>query len=370
MSMSRRRTIMLIVGGVVLAAASGAGAFVSTRTPARALEPWSRAGGYGDPRLDALSWALLAPNPHNLQPWLAELVGADALLIHRDPTRTLPQTDPHGRQLTIGMGCFLELMRMAAAQGGRRLETTLFPDGPGGPVAHVRFMAEGATPDPLFGHAAARRSCKKPFDMRRPVPREAAEALAAHGRVITDDATVDALRSLTWEAWMTEVTTSRTHRESVDLMRFGRAEIDANPDGIALGGPMLEALMLAGILTRASQLDPNSSGFRQGVAIYRDMLAATQAYVVQTTAANTPRDHVEAGRRWLRLNLATTSLGLALHPVSQCLQEYPEMSSHYRRVHELVAAPGETVQMLGRLGYGPAVPPTPRWRLESRIRHG
>ena len=47
---------------------------------------------------------------------------------------------------------------------------------------------------------------------------------------------VERIKSLTWEAWMVEVTTYRTMKESVDLFRKGKLEIEANPDGIDLGG--------------------------------------------------------------------------------------------------------------------------------------
>jgi hypothetical protein len=43
------------------------------------------------------------------------------------------------------------------------------------------------------------------------------------------------------------------------------------------------------------------------------------------------------------------------------------MAAHYARAHELFAAPGETVQMLGRVGYGPTIGPSPRWPLETRL---
>jgi hypothetical protein len=33
----------------------------------------------------------------------------------------------------------------------------------------------------------------------------------------------------------------------------------------------------------------------------------------------------------------------------------------------MLGEPGETVQMLGRIGYGPRTPRTPRWPLESRM---
>jgi len=365
MALSRRRTLALIGGGVVLSATAAAG-FLTTRTPTRALLPWSAAGTYDDPRLNALSWAILAPNPHNRQPWIAELVAEDTVRIFRDHALDLPHTDPHGRQLTIGMGCFLELMRLAAAQRGDGVTLELFPEGDAGPVAVARFDPGSARPDPLFAHALDRRSCKEPF-ADRPLPPAEVDALAGYADIVTDPKAVAALRSLTWSAWMIEATTTRTMKESVDLMRFGRAEIEANPDGIDLGGPMLESLMLAGVLTRAAQLDPTSSGFKQGVAIYSEMLAATPAYAVLTSASNARAGQVEAGRRWLRLNLATTARGLALHPVSQCLQEFPEMAEAHGRAHELLTTPGRTVQMLGRLGYGPTVPRTPRWPLQSRL---
>lgn len=370
MSLSRRKTLALLGGGLILAAGTGAGVFAATRTPHRALAPWAAAGGYPEARRNALSWALLAPNPHNRQPWVAELVGADGLRIWRDPARNLPQTDPFDRQLTIGMGCFLELMVLAAAESGHAVDLTLFPEGEGAaaPVAQAVFRPGAAAPDPLFAHAAARRSCKEPYEDRA-VPAEALAALAPHARTITDPTLVAELRALTWEAFVIEAETPRTYRESVELMRFGRAEIEANPDGIDLGGPFLESLMLAGLMSRAAQMDPSSTAYRTGIDMYRTMLAATPAYAVLTTPGNARTDQIAAGRRWLRLNLATTGLGLALHPVSQALQEFPEMAGPHARAHALLAAPGETVQMLGRLGYGPAVPQTPRWPLETRLRN-
>lgn len=365
MTMSRRNFIALAGGGTVLAAGGGAGAFVSTRTPAKALMPWQLAGSYDDPRKNALSFAVLAPNPHNRQPWLADLREPDTITIHRDKALNLPETDPFDRQLTIGMGCFSELLSMAAAQAGHRVDFEFFPQGEEGPVAQVRF-SPGATPDPLFAHVMDRRSCKEPFEDRK-VPAELITALADHATIIDEEQQVADLIELTWDAWMVEATTYRTMKESVDLMRMGKREINANPDGIDLGGPFLESLMLFGLLSREAQLDPQSTSFKQGVEIYRDMLHATPAYAAITTAGNSRLDQIDAGRRWLRLNLATTSMGLALHPVSQALQEYAEMAPHYSRMHAMLAEPGHTVQMLGRLGYGPQTPYTPRWPVDTRI---
>ena len=125
----------------------------------------------------------------------------------------------------------------------------------------LEYFAGAAAPDPLFAHVFARRSCKEPFEDRA-VLAERIERLASYAAIVHGRDKVDELIDLTWNAWLTEANTWRTMKESVDLMRMGRAEIEANPDGIDLGGPFLESLMLLGVLTREAQLDPDSSGFR------------------------------------------------------------------------------------------------------------
>ncbi|MBV1868885.1 MAG: twin-arginine translocation pathway signal protein [Marinosulfonomonas sp.] len=368
MTLSRRKMIGLIGGGVVLAATASAGGFLATRRPTRALAPWASAGHYTEPRMRALSYAILAPNPHNRQPWVAELQGDDLLIIHRDKARNLPDTDPFDRQMTIGMGCFLELLRLAAADDGFALHTDLFPEDDDGPVAAIQLV-EGGIKDPLFAHVLDRHTNRLGYE-NRPVEADALTALAEFATIKSSQADVSALRTLTWAAMEIEMTTTHIMKESVDLMRLGKAEIEANPDGIALGGPFLESLKLMGMLRREDQLDPTSTGFKQARDMIQKAMNATNAYSVITSTGNTRVDQINAGRDWIRFHLAATGLGLSVQPVSQALQEYPEMSAHYAQVHEFLAAPGETVQMLGRLGYGPAIDASPRWSLETRIAHG
>jgi hypothetical protein len=366
MTLSRRKALTLIGGGTILAATAATGAFLGTRTPKTALAPWALAGSYDDPRLNALSFGLLAPNPHNLQPWEIALEGADGFVLYHDRARRLPHTDPYDRQLRIGFGCFLEQTVLAAGAMGYGVDLTLFPEGPDGPVARGVLRTADRS-DPLAAQIMHRRSCKEPFADRSIAP-DVLAAVSAYADVYALPAEVSEIKALTWDAWMTETMTPHTMQESVDLMRFGRNEIEATPDGIDLQGGFLESLMLVGAFTRESAADPDSMSFQQGIEIYREMLFATPAYVALTSAGNAPADHIEAGRRWLRLNLATTGLGLSLHPVSQALQEYPEMAPHYARAHELLAPAGHTVQMLGRLGYGPETARTPRWPLEAKRR--
>jgi hypothetical protein len=91
------------------------------------------------------------------------------------------------------------------------------------------------------------------------------------------------------------------------------------------------------------------------------------AHIWTVTSDNTRATQIAAGRDWLRLNLACMAEGVGFHPLSQALQEYPEMAEVYDTVHARFAPAGGTVQMLCRLGYGPEIGPTPRWPVEAKI---
>jgi hypothetical protein len=379
MGYTRRKTLFLVGGGVVVAAA-GATAYSVSRQPSSALKPWEMAGDYTEIRRKALSFALLAPNPHNRQPWLVQLIGEDEVVLYADRQRLLPQTDPYSRQITIGLGGFLELMRMAAAEDGYRVDLTLFPDGEdqtvldGRPIARGIFHADPGMPrDPLFSSVLSRRSLKEPYDTNKPVEAALLQTLAASavsgsrfgGSVSTED--IASYRDLTREALRIELETPRTYRESVDVFRIGFREVDANPDGIDFTGPLFETLALLGLFSRETALDPSSSAYTAGVeAVYANADTA-MGHVWLVTGTNSRRDQIAAGADWLRVNLAATSLGLGTQPLSQALQEYPEMSVLRMNVHSRLAPEGGTVQMLARIGYGPDVPPSPRWPLEAKI---
>jgi len=344
--------------------------------------PWAAAPAaaqHPDSRIRALAWAVLAPNPHNRQPWIVELPAAapDTVVLCCELDRRLPVTDPFDRQITIGLGCFAELFRLAAAADGFATEVTPFPEGEPGvrldarPIARLRLV-RGGVADPLFAHAAARRSVKRPFDMARPVPIESFRALAAVAGPgmrfggTAEPSRVAAIRDLAWRAWQIEATTPAAHLESVNLMRVGREAVAAQPDGISIYGPGLDQAVAAGQITRDAML-PGRPGYAMMVERYRPMLEATPAYVWLATSGDTRTEALAAGRDWLRVNLAATGLGLSLHPVSQALQEFPEMAAPYAEAQTLLGEGGKA-QMLGRLGYGPATPPTPRWPVESRLR--
>lgn len=380
MQVTRRKMIGIIGGGTILAATAGIGGFLTTRTPSKALEPWDVAGGYIEPRKRALSYAILAPNPHNRQPWLVDLSEADKVTLYVDTEKMLPQTDPFNRQITIGLGCFIELLRMAAAEDGYEVTIESFPRGfnqdklDKRPVAIMSFKQNlNVKKDPLFKHVLKRNSLKEPYDLKRPVP----DSVLAELQNLQQDGvklgtTNDAekivkFRKLTHEALAIEVETPRTYKESVDLFRIGKAEINANPDGIDFSGPLFDSLAALGLFSREVALDTKSAGYQQGYDAVMANVDTAMGYVWLITESNTRIDQLNSGRDWIRVNLTTTQNGVGIQPLSQCLQEYAEMSEKITKIHKMLDATGKTVQMLGRLGYAAPIAQSPRWPLEAKI---
>ena len=376
--MSTRRRILSV--GAAAAAVTIGGGVLYLRGPGEAVarEPWRRAGeSLGDPRLDALAFAILAPNPHNKQPWLFELVGDARIIVRCDLTRLLPETDPFSRQITIGFGAMLELLRMAAAANGYRTEMTAFPEGfensalDERPVAYVDFVPSEASFDPLFEYALMRRTNRNNFSDVIPkasVIDDLGSALDQSVRFggTVDETRVDELAELAKRAWRIEYENDATRRESIDVIRVGNHEVAANPDGIALAGVPMGLLRMIGILSPKNLDTPGTTAYETGLNSYMENISTARGFVWLLTTENSRPSQILSGRNWIRANLAAASIGLAIHPLSQALQEFPEMAGPYAEIHEKLGD-GATIQMFGRIGYASAPSPSPRFPLEAKL---
>ncbi|MEO1554191.1 MAG: twin-arginine translocation pathway signal protein [Pseudomonadota bacterium] len=380
--MFTRRNVLMTGGAAALVGGIGTVSIAHGPGLAKARAPWRAAGeSFGDPRLDALAYAILAPNPHNRQPWQFDLVGDDRIDVYVDLDRRLPHTDPLDRQITIGFGCMMELLRMAAAENGFGAKITPFPDGEphprlnGNRIAQVRFApAATITKDPLFDQVLERRSTKEPFDPGQAVNDAALQTVLAggHGQLAIggtiDPARRDRIIDLAWQGFKIEYGTDLTRRESIDLMRIGNRAIVDNPDGIDMGGVPMGLMKMTGIVTPKGLDTPGSTAFKEGLKMYEPIIHSAQGFVWVTSVADSRLEQLQAGRAWVRMNLAAQKIGLCVHPLSQILQEFPEMAEPYEAIRsELDVGAGGAVQMLGRIGYTKFPAPSPRWPLESKL---
>ena len=375
MAMTKRGFIRVLSGGAVLAAGAAWAVPSLDAMPRTAIAGWKGpSSDERDVRRRALAWAMLAPNPHNMQPWLVDLDEPDIVTLHVDRTRLLPQTDPFSRQITIGHGAFLELLSIAASADGYGTEIAPYPQGTavGQPVARVRFVRDAASKaDPLFAQIPRRRTTRIAFDGRPPSAEHIAALRAASDMAVTivvETTRVEALRKLAIAGSELEMSIPRTHKESIDVVRLGADEIARHRDGISLTGPMMWALRQAGVMTHDKAMTPGTMAWNGGRDYALKGYASAAGFGWFSTDGNTRATQIASGRAYARLNLKATELGVAMQPHSQTLQEYPEMAALYADMRrETATGEGRTLQMFFRLGYAGASGPSPRRPLDAIV---
>lgn len=111
------------------------------------------------------------------------------------------------------------------------------------------------------------------------------------------------------------------------------------------------------------------------ISDFEKLVSATPAFFVLKSSNIGRVTQLEVGKAYVRAHLLATARGMVMHPLSQALQEFPEMSEQYAEAHRLFlpdsASESATVQMLCRVGYlpaGEALPvPSPRRGLDAHL---
>ena len=383
--MDRRTFIRIIGGGIVFSATMGLTA-CSRKMPPEAIAAWKGPSPESDIRKWILSYAILAPHSHNLQSWLVDLGTPDEIILYCDPKRLLQETDPFYRQIMMSHGTFLELLDIAARQRGLRTDIQLFPKGEFGPkqidqrpVARVRLMEDsGVAKDPLFQQILKRHTNRELYDITKGVPSEAVQAMAASvkpypvrfGFVSLDQPqTLKKHRAIAAEGWRIELTTPQKILETYKVLRVGASEIEKYRDGISINDPFLSLLVRFGLFDRSKAPKPDDSATVDQIKTFNKNLESTTGFLWMVTEDNERRTQVNAGRAYVRVQLAGTAHGISMQPLQQALQEYPEQRIPYTDIHNLLDAsrPHYTVQMWARVGYGPQIEPAPRRGLSAHI---
>jgi len=383
--MQRRQFIRVLGGGVVVAAGVSTSGCSNTM-PSEAISAWKGPGNEPDARRWILGYAILAPHSHNLQSWLVDLSVPNEIVLYCDLQRLLPATDPYSRQIMMSQGTFLELLDIAARERGLRADISLFPQGAFGPdklderpVARIRLTADASVAkDPLFAHILERHTHRGIYDLTRPVPAAAWQAMAGAVKPNTlrfgfvgpeRPEALQQQRKLAAEAWRIELVTPQAMLESFKVLRVGPSEIAAHRDGISLMDPTVVWLDRLGLFDRSQAPGPDDYATTSQIKDFGRKLDSTPGFLWMVTEGNDRATQVDAGRAYARVQLAATAMGVVMQPLQQALQEYPEQAKPHAEIRRVLdaTAPGQTVQMWARVGFAPPVEPAPRRGVDAHI---
>ena len=135
-----------------------------------------------------LETAILAPSPHNIQPWRLRLISDRVAELYVDPRRRLPTTDPTSAFTIMSLVMFVEALSLAVAPRGLQLhaqyDARALDYASNRPQLFATLQLSGLT-DILRGDAARtrerlldRQTSRLPYD-GTPAPTESMTALAA-----------------------------------------------------------------------------------------------------------------------------------------------------------------------------------------------
>jgi hypothetical protein len=367
----------VIVAVLILTVAGG------TFLPRRYLEPWSKTyyQRFVDPRMRIVAHGLLAASSHNMQPWKVKLDESDpaSFLLFADGDRLTPQVDPPARQFTISQGTFLEYCNIAARKLGMACDVALFPDGEYDAIGTSTSMAEkpvarvtlrtlstmdlpprqNVPADPLYDSLFLPDTVRIPYLDASLTDEQAAWLSGASSdpavtiAVIRQPGTLQHLGELAIAAAKVEGKVARISEETDAILRRTEYQKNKYRHGFSVesqGTPGFGRWFLEGLLAIAPSLaaagDTNERFVKQTIT----QVEHTPAYVLILTADSSRASQVKAGRAYTRVQLTAQSLGLAVQPLSQVLEEYPEMTDLYSQVHAEYAPHGGIIQMLMRVG--------------------
>jgi nitroreductase len=337
--------IQFLVWGLALAALAGLGIFFRAYrqglfgTDDASLEAWSAFENRRQSGVQRLiSAAVLAPSPHNSQPWRFS-VSSDQIILRADLSRKLGAMDPFEREMFIGLGCALENVAVAAPGAGFAADIALLPDSKRGQAALVTLKPADRSPHRLERAITRRRTDRGPYDITRPIDDDTLRVLQSE---LGDDAPFRlvlfpraseqgaSFRELTMQATRDIVADARMSRDSARWYRQRQAVINASRDGLTMQtqgfSPLKETL--ARLLPQVSDKTAHIAWLRNTREVQLPTAAQFGLFIVPPERLLDDVISLEVGRAWQRFHLAATLLGIACQPLNQI----PERISRERQV--------------------------------------
>jgi hypothetical protein len=338
------------------------------------LEPWKKdyAQKFDDPRIQLTAYGLLASNGHNMQPWKIRLDESDPMVyyLYADSDHLTNEVDPLSRQMMVTQGTFLEYINIAGNKSGYETDMELFPQGGYDeqkinesmnfkPVAKITLT--GTTPQsaPLFDYIFLSDTNRAPYQSTKLSSEEINKLESINNdnnisiKIFQDKENTDKLGDYAIKGASIEAGVDRVMKETENIFRSNEYQKNKYRFGFSVEGQGTSGIMkhiMQGLVTILPSLNNGKAASDMFVKSTQLSVDNTPAYAMIITKDNTRVSQVKSGMLYSKLILAAQQQGIVMQPLSQVLEEYPEMKELYKDIHKDYAPEGGTIQMLVRLG--------------------
>lgn len=351
--MDRRK--FLGFAGVALVTAGGAAYLISdNHNITRADIPSSPSDGIAfkaDER-EILYLASLAPSGHNTQPWLINYIQPYHWIICNDKTKWLPAVDPTQRETMLSIGTFLQNLESAAGHFSYACQfDILAKNNQDENVVEIRLKKTGSPTGYDIEKISSRRTLRSGFES---------------GVIKTEDVAYltypdinhlyyfpSPSKEATWlneqtiEANKLQIGHDGAQKELADWIRFSSKDAKKYRDGLTTAS--MEINGLSGLFVRNfyGKDDVMKKSFRdKSIDKVREQVAHSAGWMVISSTGNSVALLIETGMRMQRLFLKVRSKGIALHPMTQILEE-----TETGKAVNTSTGISDPIQFLLRVGY-------------------
>lgn len=304
-----------------------------------------------------LSLASLAPSGHNTQPWFVRHLEPYHWIIGDDKTRWLPGVDPTQRETILSIGAFLQTMDYAAGSLGYVCQfDTLATTNQDEEVVSVKLTKSGQVPAYDTQQISSRRTVRSAY-LDKPL-KTADLTYLVNGETDFIHFLPNTVKECRWlneqtiEANRVQSYRDVAQQELADWIRFSSEDAATHRDGLATASMEIDGIpgwVVRNFYGKSSVMKP---AFRdQNIDNVKEEVANSAGWLLITSKSNDVATLLDTGRRMQRLFLRVRERGIALHPMTQILEE-PQTS---QAVNASIGI-SDPIQFILRVGYVNAYP--------------
>ena len=319
------------------------------RSPAESTDNAALRTLLGDEGIRILTYASLAPSGHNTQPWTVYVVDRANWRIGTRRDHWLPAVDPSNRETLLSIGAFLENLIVAAGNLGYAVEyEVLARTSFDSPLIDLRLHKAQPGEYPL-ARLERRRTLRKGFG-NQPLRAQDVRAVTGGASEFSyfprDGKAAQFLSEATIEANRVQTYRDPAQEELADWIRWSKEDQLRLRNGLTPAGMEIDGILGWYVGTFYDRTDVLTPGFREaGIKQAVERVSQGAGWIVMT-GRDSVAGLIETGRRFQRMWLLLREHSIAIHPMSQVLEE----SSDTKAVARELGIDG-IPQFVLRIGY-------------------
>ena len=280
----------------------------------------------GDDGYKILYYASLAPSGHNTQPWFVRVLSRNEWIIGSDRERWLGVVDGTNREVLLSIGAFLENLVQAAGALGYEVETPLLAgDRFDADVVKVKLEKTGSTNRSL-NRIVSRRTVKSNMLDKALRAKDVSDFEALTQGFLyyfpRDTEHSDLMAKEAVDNYVRQFNNKQAMAEAAAWIRLKDEDARKYRDGLTPTG--MEITGIAGFYVRHFMDAADVAGrtfIEKGIEKIRQQVVQGAGWLVITSSGTSVADLIQSGRRFQRMALTAREKGIAIHPMTQTLEE-------------------------------------------------